>query len=490
LVVLLESPAMAVVKFGVYDFDPDSGDLHRLGSRVHLTRQTSRVLALLVSRPGEVITRDELKRHMWGRETFVDFDRSLNFCIASARAALRDDARNPRFIETLPRVGYRFMAETAAIEATTRPSEIIQDPERPRVGYWLGIAAALLLAVQQPGAPFAHSRTTALPAARAAFVEAFAAPPQDATALRRSIATLKRATELDPRFAEAHFALADLYVKLAMMRELPIASALAEAEDSARRAIALEDAPETRQVLANVRLLRDWDGAGARRELERAVELAPRWDIGIAMHARVLSAIGDDAAAIATINRAETLSPTCDLILFDAGAIYARAGRFIEADQKLRRAIDMGPPHTMTLDQWRAEVQFRLLRFAVVRGRWPEAHAAAMAILDANGYGEDVRRRFASRDPREAVEAFLRRSIENMKAQATKEYIPPTRIASLFSLLDDAEHAMDWLEAAAVEHDPDLIYALRDPEFARLRGAPRFAALARRIQSPVGSASN
>jgi hypothetical protein len=236
--------------------------------------------------------------------------------------------------------------------------------------------------------------------------------------------------------------------------------------------------------------LRDWDGFGARRELERALALAPRWDIGTAMYARVLSAIGDNSAAMATIDRAETLSPRCDLILYDAGAIYARAGRFTEANQKLRRAIDLGPPHTMTLEQWRVQVQFRLLRFAVVRGLWTEAQAAAVAILAANGYGEDVRRRFARQDPLAAVKAFLRQSIENVKAQAAKEYVPPTRIATLFALLDDDEQAMDWLEAAAAERDPDLIYALRDPEFERMRGAPRFAALARRIQSPVGSASN
>src|ERR1051325_2761397 len=103
---------MALVRFGVFDLDLDTGELRRAGRRVHLTAQASKVLTLLASRPGDTVTRDELKRHLWAVDTFVDFDRSLNFCVAAVRAALRDDARSPRFIETLPRRGYRFVAET------------------------------------------------------------------------------------------------------------------------------------------------------------------------------------------------------------------------------------------------------------------------------------------------------------------------------------------------------------------------------------------
>jgi DNA-binding winged helix-turn-helix (wHTH) protein/tetratricopeptide (TPR) repeat protein len=477
---------MAVRRFGVFDLDLETGELHRAGRRVHLTAQAAKVLALLASRPGIVVTRDELKRHLWGDDTFVDFDRSLNFCVSLVRTALRDAAHNPRFIETLPRRGYRFIAETVLVDDAVPAPEPVSPADHAvllRRGRWLlGAAAAVMLVVQQPLPPTAHSRTTALPEARAAFARAFDAAPEDAAALRRSVAALKHATEIDPRFAEAHFALADLYLKLAIRHELPIASALAEAEIAARRAIALEDMPETRQVLANVRLLGAWDWAGARRELARAVTLAPKWDIGLATYARVLSALGDDAAAIATIDRAETVSPTCDLILYDAGAIYARAGRFAEAEDKLRRAIDLGPPRSMTLPEWRAQVHFRRLRHAVARGDWSAAHQAAIAILEANAQPEDVRDRFMRAEPRKAVEAFLRRSAENTTAAAASRYVPPTRLATIFALLDDRDRAIDQLEAAAADRDPDLIYAFRDPEFEHLRGLARFQSLERRIR--------
>jgi tetratricopeptide (TPR) repeat protein len=296
---------------------------------------------------------------------------------------------------------------------------------------------------------------------------------------------LKRATELDPRFAEAYFALADVYLKLALKRELPQAAAFAEAEAAARRAIALEDVAETREVLATLRLVAAWDWDGARRELVRAVELAPRWDIGLARYARVLSARSEDALAIQTINQAETLSPTCDLILYDAGVIYWHAGRFVEADEKLRRSIDMGPPRSMTLDQWRAEVQFSRLRLAAARGDWRGAHEAASAILEANGQPETVRRRFGQQPPRSAVAAFLRRSVDLTKAAAANQDVSPMRLATLFALLDDRDAAIAWLEAAASQHDPDLPLALRDPEFVRLHDVPRFKVLERRIRGGV-----
>jgi DNA-binding winged helix-turn-helix (wHTH) protein len=475
---------VAVVRFGVFELDLETGELHRLGRRVHLTAQAAKVLTLIAGRPGEVVTRDELKRHLWGRDTFVDFDRGLNFCVSAARAALRDSARNPTFIETLPRRGYRFIAETVAIDPLAAPAEAPRAGSREaasRVARSLVVAAAtLLLVFQRPVLPLAHTRATARPDAREAFTRALDAPLDDAAALRRSVAALKLATQLDPRFAEAHYALADIYLKLAIRHELPMAAALAESEAAARRAIALEDVAETREVLATVRLIGAWDVAGARRELAHALALAPKWDIGHAAYARVLSAVGDDAAAIRAIDRAETISPTCELILADAGTIYARAGRFTEAIGKLRRAIDLGPPRSMTPAQWHADVQFRLLRIAVARGDWTAAHEAAVAILVSNGAAASVRDRFERTEPREAVQTFLRRSIERATASATNARVSPTRVATLLALVDDRETAIGWLETAAAERDPDLIYALRDPDFDRLRESPRFVAIERR----------
>src|SRR5215510_6303565 len=102
---------MAVRRFATFELDDEHGELRRQGRRIHLAAQPLKVLALLTSRAGEVVTRDELRRHVWGDDTFVDFDRSLNFLVAEIRSALRDDARSARFIETVPKRGYRFIAD-------------------------------------------------------------------------------------------------------------------------------------------------------------------------------------------------------------------------------------------------------------------------------------------------------------------------------------------------------------------------------------------
>jgi len=102
------------IAFDRFEFDPATGELWREGTRVPLQPQPSRLLALLLARPGEVVTRDEVRSALWGSEIHVDFDRSLNFCVAKLRAALDDNATEPRFVETVPTRGYRFVAPVSA----------------------------------------------------------------------------------------------------------------------------------------------------------------------------------------------------------------------------------------------------------------------------------------------------------------------------------------------------------------------------------------
>src|SRR5262245_56679493 len=109
------------VRFGLFDFDPATGALAREGTPVKLQPQPARVLAVLTERAGEVVSRDELRQLIWPEGTFVDFERGLNFCIAQIRSALDDAAESPRFIETLPRRGYRFIAPCQRLEQAPRP---------------------------------------------------------------------------------------------------------------------------------------------------------------------------------------------------------------------------------------------------------------------------------------------------------------------------------------------------------------------------------
>jgi cholera toxin transcriptional activator len=102
------------VRFGIFEADLRSGELRRKGAKVRLQGQPFQVLAILLQRAGEVVTREELREALWPQDTFVDFDHSLNTAINKLRGTLGDSGTNPRFIETLARRGYRFIAPVSA----------------------------------------------------------------------------------------------------------------------------------------------------------------------------------------------------------------------------------------------------------------------------------------------------------------------------------------------------------------------------------------
>ena len=99
-----------IVRFGLFEADLRSGELRRGGVKIHLQEQPFRLLTILLERPGEVVTREQIRERLWPSDTFVSFDHSLNTAANKLREALGDSASNPRFIETLPRRGYRFIA--------------------------------------------------------------------------------------------------------------------------------------------------------------------------------------------------------------------------------------------------------------------------------------------------------------------------------------------------------------------------------------------
>src|SRR5579859_3788970 len=104
------------LRFGVFEVDLLAGELRKHGIRIRLQEQPFRVLVTLLERPGEIVTRDELQKELWPADTFVDFDHGLNKAINKIRDALGDSATNPRFVETVARRGYRFLAEVKVAE--------------------------------------------------------------------------------------------------------------------------------------------------------------------------------------------------------------------------------------------------------------------------------------------------------------------------------------------------------------------------------------
>lgn len=146
------APAPARVRFGSFEFDTATGELRRDGVQVRLQAQPAKVLAHLVLHAGETVSRDDLHSTIWGDDTFVDFERGLNVCIAQIRSALGDESTSPRFIRTLPRRGYQFICPVERIQAeppAVEPDNVVDPPKRSRrvlILSTIGLALFALLA--------------------------------------------------------------------------------------------------------------------------------------------------------------------------------------------------------------------------------------------------------------------------------------------------------------------------------------------------------
>jgi TolB-like protein/DNA-binding winged helix-turn-helix (wHTH) protein/tetratricopeptide (TPR) repeat protein len=144
----LDSRSRSILRFGVFEADLRSGELRKQGGRIKLQEQPFHVLTVLLQRPGEVVTREELRSQNWPADTFVDFDNSLNTAINKLRDALGDSADSPRFIETLPRRGYRFIAPVDGLGAGPDDPDVRQPGEvhlAPRFLRWLIVLFSLAI---------------------------------------------------------------------------------------------------------------------------------------------------------------------------------------------------------------------------------------------------------------------------------------------------------------------------------------------------------
>ena len=146
-------PSQAIIRFGVFELDPASRELHKQGLKARLQEQPFQVLQILLEHPGEVVTRQELQRRIWPSDTYVDFDRGLYNAIKKLREALGDSSESPRFVETLSRRGYRFIAAVNGkgdILPSTEPSSTVATEPAPRAPHRIlrtGVAVALGAAI-------------------------------------------------------------------------------------------------------------------------------------------------------------------------------------------------------------------------------------------------------------------------------------------------------------------------------------------------------
>jgi eukaryotic-like serine/threonine-protein kinase len=136
---------IGIVRFGSFELDLQQGKLSKSGIRIRLQEQPLQILALLLQHPGQLVTREEIRQKLWERDTFVEFDDALNTAVRKLRAALNDSADNPRFLETVPRRGYRFIAPVAPT-SESQPAAPAK-PVAPQRNPYFWVAAVLVIAV-------------------------------------------------------------------------------------------------------------------------------------------------------------------------------------------------------------------------------------------------------------------------------------------------------------------------------------------------------
>ena len=450
----MQSPALHnPVRFGAFEIDRDSGQLTRSGRRVHLAPQALRLLLLLIDKQGALVAREEIRAALWSDDTFVDVDSAVNACISQIRTVLGDKPTAPRFVETIPRRGYRFVAPLNAVQPAD--TEIGPAPDQPRVEEvqsaggspsWLrvGLAAGLMLVVASlvglamrsgpsPTVAPAYAKTRSLQAIQRLERGRSGLADASPTELQHRVRYFESALELEPDFAEAYAGIADAKLILASYRTETPQNAYTAAKAAATKALALnESLADAHATYAAAVLFYEWDWSSARTHLSRAVALGgtPRvhhW------YARALTAAGRHRDALMHAEKAVQMDPTSPSALTYHGVAAFYAGHAVKAEQLCRRALEMMPEFT-----------------------------PARICLDAVA------------DP----------------IRSAGPATPDVYLARAVSLTSQGEpvKALDWLQSAANAHTDALVFAAVHPGLAPLRQEVRFTSVLTRVGLPPSAA--
>lgn len=407
----------------------------------------SRILAILVAESGTLVPRSELRRRVWG-ETWLDWESALHQAVRRIRVALDDSAATPRYVETLPRRGYRFVGRITEVPVASSP-ERRSFATLTRISLAAGGALAL--------------------AALLSFVDGHAevdgVSPEALRLHREGIHLLGRAAvpEAMERFERAAEAAPEWAAPWSAVAEAELAHPGEGRVDRARLAIehALGRDPDDAhawRVLASLRLWEEWDWIGARGALDRAARLAPDsaevWQLVAALE----TVLGREAEALVAARRAVALDPISTGLKVDLGWTLYYFGDVEEALVECRRGLELEPQN-------------------------PMARQCALQALLQLGRREDAAALFAGTSlasESEPVDAYFELQLAMLHetescASAAAAAIP--RLA-----LGQREQAWEALAAAAQERRGwELPFARVDPLLASLRSEPGFAELTRAL---------
>jgi DNA-binding winged helix-turn-helix (wHTH) protein/tetratricopeptide (TPR) repeat protein len=469
-----------------------TGELTRDGNTQRLTQQPLRILVELLEHAGDVVSRERLVTLLWPKGV-VDFDNGLNVAMRKVRMTLGDDTDTPRYIETLPRVGYRFIGKLdSAVPsvAESMPSPPASAPPR-RQPRWIVAAAVAGLAIAAGGAywvtrpvaetPVSVGRNDPLVARRTTSVRAyehylqgiFHRSRRDANAtVEPAIASFEAALQEDPEYAAAWAGLADTLMGAGIGHQLPPSQVFKRAKEAAERAVALDPGiAEGHAALGHAYMMYDRDYAKAEAEYEKARQAnenyARLWHhLGIL---RGFQARPDEA--LAAMRRARELEPMTLLYNANYGLVLYYSRRFDEAIAHAQSLLAAQP----SLDQARSV----LLRSLVFKGEAAEAEKhLALRVRELPNLSDTafVYIRGGQRDKAAA-------EIEKIEKMGREGFGVGYEIAIIHAALGDMARACDALDLATRDHSPFLGWMRLDPRMDPLREQPCF----KRIETNIGS---
>jgi DNA-binding winged helix-turn-helix (wHTH) protein/Flp pilus assembly protein TadD len=421
------------LRFGVFEIDLRNRELWRRGVKVKLQQKPFQILYRLLETPGELVTRIELSQLLWP-ELHVVFDGSLNTAVNAVRRALRDPWRNPRYLETRPGIGYRFIAPVQRVDSTgTGSSNAYQDYRKGRY--------------------FQNKMTE-----------------ED---LRKSVVYFQAALATDPDYAPAYAGLADTYSLFAFLGLFPAAEAHHRSREFAEAALRIDRRlADAHLSLAGVKKLHERDWAGAEASYRRAIELNPNYARAHQLYATFLAAMDRREDATRAIRLALELDPTSLVASMEAAWILCMARDFQGAVEQSWKTLAMDPrfaPAQNTLGL--AYEQLGMIEEAMVEfqnaSECSGGHPAARASL-GHAYATAGRQR-------EAAEILV-----ELERSAQNRFVSPYWLSILAVGLGEHARAMEWLRKAHRERDVWLIWLRVEPRFDRMRADAGFQELLNR----------
>ncbi len=488
----------SLVRFGTFEADLRSGELRRDGIKVKLQDLPFRALTLFLSRPNEVLSREEFRQALWPDDVFVDFDRGITTAINRLRDALNDSASNPRFIETLERRGYRWIAPTHVtdpldempLEPVSAGAPQTVDASAPtlRWKYFFGAPALVLLVV---AAIFWARRESSTHSGRAKVLMALPAygPIRPANrdaeefylkgryywekrtpdSLNKAVDSFTQAIVHDPGYAPAYVGLADCYNLLREYTMMPPSEAFPRALAAAKKAVELDPrSSDAHASLAFASFYGMWDAATADREFRRAIELNPNNAIAHHWYATYLSSLRRYPESLAEIERAQALDPGSKSVLADKGIILFNAGRQQEATTLLQQ-MESNEPDFISPHRY---LKFIYLLTADYSHYLVEARKEAVLMHDNSALGtvDATEKAFASGGGKGLIETL---SVEQKKLY-DRGRLSPFVLAMTYSLQGNKSETLRYLKTAYDQRVDGVVEIESNHSFDNMANEPAF----------------